>query len=118
MSPAEPQAWVGATWAEMFARLRQVATPLLEAGWEIYETDRDCSCVGDWAFDLLRRKGARIDVGLSDRGRIDVWDFTQEADGDDVGADATPAAFQSTLENDTFVRESAWLGWLEAEPDE
>jgi hypothetical protein len=114
----EPQERVGGTWAKMFARLHQLVTPLLNAGWEIYETDRDCSCGDDWAFYLLQRNDSRIDVELSDRGWIDVWDLTDDADEDDQGGDPTPPMFQSTLEDDTFVWECTWLGWLEPAADE
>ena len=38
-----------------FARLDLLVTPLVAAGWEIYEKERDQSCGEDWVVCLLRR---------------------------------------------------------------
>jgi hypothetical protein len=107
----EPREWVGGTWGDMFARLDLLVTPLLIAGWEIYEKERDQSCGDDWVVCLLRRGDSRLDVELSDRGWIDVWEIKDEPDEDDDG-DPTPTTFQSRLEDDTFVPECRLRGWL------
>jgi hypothetical protein len=104
----------GGTWEDMEERLRNLASPLLESGWSVFDTDRNTSGEsGDSVHLILNREDTTIDLELYEDDYMTLWPVNFEKyEQDDWESEEPLASIDgATAENcrAAFVE----VGWLD-----
>jgi hypothetical protein len=103
----------GGTWEEMDEHLSQLAAPLLEAGWSVYDKDYNSSGeYGDSVHLILNREDETIDLEYYEDGYVVLWPVNFEKYETDDWEPEEPLAEIANATEASCHAAFVEVGWL------